>query len=249
MAFNSSGDLLAKLSRTTALSKPIQNHLTSVYSFLSVLFLSATAGCYVHLSGIFSGGILSVLVGSGLGIALAFTPPSLKNERTRKWLATGAAFCQGLSIGPLLSQFALSGHLDLVFQALSASAVVFASFSAASVMASQRAVIYVLAFVGSLASTAWWLGLWNVFLGSRSTYSIELYLGMVLMAGYIIAVSAVDTQMILARAELGARDVPGDAFTLFVDAVQLFVRVLIVLAKNKEDKEERDRKTRDKRRR
>ncbi|KXS09202.1 hypothetical protein M427DRAFT_64582 [Gonapodya prolifera JEL478] len=231
-------DLLSSLSRTSPLSKPVQKHLTSVYTFLSLLLLSATAGCYVHLSHIFHGGFLSMMVGAGLSAALAVTSPTYKNNGTRRWLATGAAFCQGLSLGPLLSHLSHTGNTSLIFQALSSSTIIFGSFSLASYMASQRVILYTVALLGSLGGTMAWLSLWNVFMGSRPTMAAELYLGLALVAGYIV----VDTQLILARAERGIRDVTSDAFTLFVDAVQLFVRVLVLLAKNREEKDERERK-------
>ncbi len=45
-----------------------------------------------------------------------------------------------------------------------------------------------------------------------------------------------DTQMMIEKAVLGSKDVAWDAMELFIDFVAIFVRICVILLKNKEKK-------------
>ena len=51
-----------------------------------------------------------------------------------------------------------------------------------------------------------------------------------------------DTQMIIENAERGNRDVPKDTLMLFVDLVDLFIKVLRILLELSEDKKKKKRR-------
>ena len=51
-----------------------------------------------------------------------------------------------------------------------------------------------------------------------------------------------DTQLIVEKAERGEKDVAAHAMVLFIDLFELFIRILIILLKMSEDKEERKKK-------
>jgi len=79
------------------------------------------------------------------------------------------------------------------------------------------------------------LGTW--FFGGRALmFQAELYVGLLVFVGYIL----VDTQMIIEKAYEGVRkDHVKDALDLFVDFMAIFVRVLVILIRSQEKKEER----------
>jgi len=232
--------LFNSLKRTSPLSPPVQTHLYNVYFFLAVLGLASAAGSYIHMAGIFGGGVLSMLAGIGCILALLFATPTRQNERYRKSLGMGVAFFQGMSIGPMLSTLDLVGLNHITFQALASTALIFGCFSIASMFSARRSVMYAMGMFGSLVSVFSWLQLWNVFLGSRTTMSMELYLGLVVFSGYVVF----DTQVIIAKAESGVRDVVTDALNLYVDVVQLFVRLVAILSKREAEAREREERKR-----
>lgn len=74
------------------------------------------------------------------------------------------------------------------------------------------------------------------FFGLVSLLAMEavfIRLGLIIFSAYIL----VDTWVILQQAQAGIRDVVTHAITLLTDFLQLFVRVLYVLAKAQKEKE------------
>jgi FtsH-binding integral membrane protein len=78
------------------------------------------------------------------------------------------------------------------------------------------------------------LGGWLFGFG-RLSMEVELYLGLLVFAGYVLF----DTQLVVERASAGDFDTVGHALDLFVDFVAVAVRVLVILLRNA-DKRERD---------
>ncbi|KDD76425.1 hypothetical protein H632_c230p2 [Helicosporidium sp. ATCC 50920] len=78
------------------------------------------------------------------------------------------------------------------------------------------------------------LGSWMLGAGARLVWETELYLGLLIFMGYVVY----DTQVIVERAEAGDRDEIGAALGLFVDALAIFVRVLVLLMRSGQNKSE-----------
>lgn len=124
-------------------------------------------------------------------------------------------------------------------------AAIFVGFTGATLLSgadasASRWKVYAFGLLASLASAASYLALFNLFFGWGATYTVELYLGLAVFCLYIIA----DTQMIVAKALSGQRDVVKDSMALFVDLVQVFVRILVVLMRKQQDDERREREKR-----
>merc|ERR1711871_1737498 len=193
----------------------------------------SAVGCYLHVAFHVGGGG-SGLIALGLPIWLSFTDQ--REEQKRLGILVGFCVFEGLSIGPIVSQ---SLYLDpsIVVTAFLGAAAIFACFTAASLFSKQRSLLYLGGVLGSALMVMCVLSLVNVFFfRSVAYFYAELYIGLLVFSGYV----AFDTQMIIARAEDGDRDYIMHAQTLFVDFVQIFVRLLAILNDKEQRKKRRD---------
>jgi len=76
------------------------------------------------------------------------------------------------------------------------------------------------------------LSLMNLFGRSQLIFNVNLYLGLFIACGYILY----DTQLIVERAIQGDMNYVKHALFLFIDMVDLFVRILVILLKNSQNK-------------
>ncbi|XP_043218550.1 bax inhibitor 1-like [Amphibalanus amphitrite] len=216
------------------LEPPVRKHLKNVYSAVSISTLLAGAGSAVHLyTGLLSGGLLSALASLGFMGALMFTPDDGKNTAKRLGLLGGFAFCTGLGLGPLL-ELSLFINTSLVTTAFLLSSAIFVSFSLAALYTQRAQFLFLGGILGSALSTMMLLSLANLFFRSRLIFQLELYGGLVLFCGFILY----DTQLIIERRRRGDKDYVWHSLMLFVDFVDVFRHVLVILMQ----KEERNKK-------
>ncbi|TPX71839.1 hypothetical protein SpCBS45565_g00780 [Spizellomyces sp. 'palustris'] len=218
------------------LSPSIQQHVRNVYTNLAVMLAISSLGAYLNMSGIIQGGTWSLVGCMGTLIAFSLTPPNPSNENWRKYLLYGFALSKGLSLGPLLS-FSLYVNPRTVFTALLGTCLIFACFSLSVLTAPSRNVLYTRGLLSTAAMLLAGLGLVNIFVGSKAIFNVELYLGLMVFAGYVVY----DTQLMITKAELGSRDYLRHSMELYVDLVAIFVRVLTILNKRAEEKDKRRR--------
>ena len=78
----------------------MRSHLKTVYVYLTMSVLSATAGAYLHMvNGLFwNFGLLGALASMGLVMGLHFTPDNGKNRGQRTAMLLGFAFLSGTLI-------------------------------------------------------------------------------------------------------------------------------------------------------
>ncbi|XP_006824591.1 putative Bax inhibitor 1, partial [Saccoglossus kowalevskii] len=79
------------------------------------------------------------------------------------------------------------------------------------------------------------LSLLNIFLGSVLILKVNLYLGLAIMCFFVLY----DTQLIVEKFRLGDDDYIWHSVDLFLDFVNIFRKLLIILAMNKEDKKKK----------
>lgn len=208
-----------------------KEHLTRVYATLAAMVFVSAIGCYAHVAYHVGGG-WSGLVALGLLIWLQCC--DRRDEQKRMAILTGFCVFEGLSVGPLVDQ---SLYLDpsIVVTAFLGATSIFLCFTAASLFSKKRSLLYLGSMLGSALGVMLMLSLVNMFFFRSVTFwYAELYVGLLVFAAYV----AFDTQCIIVRSEQGDNDYIMHAQSLFVDFVQLFIRLLVIL----NDKENRKRR-------
>jgi len=219
----------------TKFDGPVRAHLKNVYATLTMSILAASAGAYVHLFTdlLKGGGIMFSLLGAGLAIGLFMTPDNGKNRGMRMGMLLGFAFLTGLGLGPLLS-IAIMMNPSLVPSALMLTSAIFACFTGVALVAPDGKYLYLGGTLLSGLSTLLFLGFLNIFFRSQLLFQVHLYIGLFIFCGFIMF----DTQVIIRKARNGDKDFIAHSLDLFIDFVQIFRKVLILLMQ----KDERDNK-------
>jgi len=215
----------AALGKNSAITPDIQAHLVNVYTVLCATILSGALGSMAFLR-FHIGGTLSFIAGILLLFWLSATPKHEVNKRLG--ILLGFAFIEGLSIGPLL-QSVLDIDPAIVTTAFLATVCVFGCFSASAYFAERRSYLYLGGLLGTSLSSLVVLGLMNMFIRSPFMFNIGLYFGLLVFCGFVVF----DTQLIIEKAAVGEKDYIWDALELFLDFVNIFVRLLVILSKDK----------------
>ncbi|KAA0154144.1 hypothetical protein FNF29_02764 [Cafeteria roenbergensis] len=234
---------------TPVLDERVLEHLRTTYVLLAVTAATASAGCAaaIFIPGMlwlmsgFIGRILCFAATSFLGAAVANSTGSAKIGML---MAFGGAV--GASLAPLIS---LAADVDpaLVLSAALVTVAIFGTFTFIAMLTSDRPMLYLGGMLMSALGWMFFAGMINTLLGARTLFmTVELFFGLFIFCGFVIF----DTQVLLARADeklaAGGRLTTDDAATaavrLFLDAVNIFVRVLIILIRNSQKKERKERK-------
>jgi FtsH-binding integral membrane protein len=201
-----------------------------VYATLLATSVAAAVGVYVQ--GLLNlNNFLFTLLGFGCLFYVGMTEHSKQNVAKRLAALTAFGFLQGLSIGPLVN-IAFDIDQSVVYYALFASLAVFASFSLCAMFAQRRSMLFLGGIFSSFFNLIFWSYLLNLFFRSSFPVLLNLYGGLFVFALYVIY----DTQLTIERRFSGDDDFIKHSLDLFMDLVSLFVRILIILLKNKEKK-------------
>jgi len=218
------------LFKNSDLTHDVKAHLLKVYLTLACTVLSAGVGCLLHVTYNL-GGLLSVLCTFALLTWLYFE----QDQTKRLGILNGFAMAQGISIGPLVSLvLTLDSGTELIAKAFLGAAIVFGCFSASALFAPRRSYLYLYGVLSSALLLMSYMALANFFIASPMLASVSLYFGLFTFVGFVVF----DTQMILEKAHMGDRDFVSHALELFIDFVQIFVRLLIILTKNSKKRKE-----------
>ena len=217
---------------------PVKAHLKQVYGTMSLALLAAGLGAYVHLyTALLSGGLLSSLGSLGFAIALYATPDHAKSRDKRMGYLMGCAFCSGLSTGPLLD-FAMLMSPAIVPTALMATSVIFLCFTISTIFADQRQYLYLGGTLMSLLSSLMLLSLVNLFVRSAFLFSVYLYAGLFVMCAFI----CYDTALIIEKRRMGDEDYIGHALLLFIDFIEVFRHLLVILSRREAERTDRKKR-------
>uniref|UniRef100_A0A3Q3WGW0 Uncharacterized protein n=1 Tax=Mola mola TaxID=94237 RepID=A0A3Q3WGW0_MOLML len=220
-------DALFKFSQIT---RSTQEHLKRVYASLAVCMMVAAAGSYVHVvTRLLQGGLLSALGSLAMMMWLATTPHSSETERKRLAILAGFAFLTG----KLMTR--LSGP-RIIVTAFMGTSVIFICFTLSALYAQRRSYLFLGGTLMSGLSLLLFMSLLNVFLGSVMLFKAHMYLGLLVMCGFVLF----DTQLIIEKAEHGDKDYVWHCVDLFLDFITIFRKLMVILAMN--DKKKKDRK-------
>ena len=241
---------------TLPISLQARRHLTKVYSTLFLTVALTALGSLIHLR-YHMGGMLTQLLSLGLLAAIgasSFSQSSQTSSSSSSSVIRGVpnsllllcayGFCQGLSIGPII-ETAVFIDPSLVFTAFALTANVFLCFSLTSLFIPRRSHLALASVLSSSLSFLCCLGLLSLFFPTVLAYKLQLYLGLLVFCGYIIA----DTQVIIDDAESAHKqaDYVQDALKLFINLVAVFVRLLIILIQNAANKDREEGRKRNRR--
>jgi len=218
--FEDSADILSSWS--TPFTPRLQRHLYNVYGALCLTTLMAAVGAYAHV--LFNiGGLMTHIASIALIALITFDRYKVSEERRLGYLVT-LGLTQGASIGPLI-QLALRVDSSAIAIALLLTANVFVCLTATAFYSSRRSVLLLGSILSTALSMLLWISLISLFVPSMLGHAVLIYGGLMVFCGYLLY----DTQMILEKGGDDTQSYVDDALTLFIDAIGIFVRLLIIL--------------------
>ncbi|PZC84451.1 bax inhibitor 1 [Helicoverpa armigera] len=218
------------------LEPPVRQHLKNVYGTLMMTCGAALGGVYVDMYTWFQAGILSAIVGAGLMLMLIATPDNGKNTNLRLGYLLGFGLTSGMSLGPLLEYVSFVDP-SIIVTALLGSTLVFVCFSIAAMLADRGSWLFLGGTLMTLLTSMSLMTLVNIFMQSHFLYQAHLYLGLMLMCGFVLF----DTQLIIEKRRMGSKDFVQHALELFIDFIGMFRRLLIILSQKEEQNRRRKR--------
>jgi len=142
-------------------------------------------------------------------------------------------FLQGCSLGTLIGM-AIQMDPAILVTAFLGTTTIFLCFSMSAIYSSRRSYLYLGAMLSSATMFLCVLSLLSIFWRPVWMFSFQLYFGLAIFSAYVIY----DTQLIIEKAGAGSDDFVWHALELFIDFVQIFVRILIILMQNSQKKKE-----------
>jgi len=222
--------------KDSALTPVVRQHLIKVYSSLAVSVLAAAVGTIVQMKMHMFGSAMSFL--ACIGLLFWFKTIPAIDLTKRLLVLLSIAFLQGSMLGPLVES-TLSIDPSIVATAFLGTTCIFACFSGMSLFAERRSYFYLAGLLSSGLSLLLVLSFANLFFRSVAILNLHLYLGLMVFCGFVVF----DTQLIIEKRFQGDTDFLSHSLELFLDFVGIFVRILIILARNKkEDKKSSSRR-------
>jgi len=214
--------------KTSSLDSTIRRHLTKTYLALTATTMAAAAGVifnlYYHISH-----NLSLFALFGALLAVLFTPEHRLKERCGFLGAFG--FFQGMVMAPLIG-FVMTVDPRIISTAFLSTTTIFVCFSLSALFSQRRSWLYLGGFLSSALSMLVLSSWFSLLFGGQFLFNFQLYFGLLVFIGYVIF----DTQLMIERASIGSKDFVSDALQLFTDFVAIFIRILIILTKDRKKK-------------
>nr|XP_005308457.3 bax inhibitor 1 [Chrysemys picta bellii] len=229
--FNRNIDFNA-LFKFSHISASTQQHLKRVYASFALCMFVAATGAYINVvTHLLRFSLLSGLGSLALLIWLMATPHSRETEQKRLGILAGFAFLTGANLCPLL-EMCIVINPSIIPTAFLGTAVIFSCFSLSALYARRRSFLYLGGFLLSGLFLMLLFSLINVFVGSTWLFTANLYLGLMVMCGFVLF----DTQLIIEKAESGDKDYIWHCVDLFLDFINIFRELMMLLGMNENKK-------------
>jgi len=219
----------------STLQPHVQNHLKNVYTCLLGATLCAALGTYLSMAGWLNYPRLAVFASMITSIWLFSIEFNARTQIKCFGLMFATALFTGIYLSPLIS-LAINVDPQIFITAFLFTTIIFVCFSLSALLTQKRTYLYLGGLLGTGTSIMLALSLMNIFGRSQLIFNVNLYLGLALACGYILY----DTQLIVERANQRDMNYVKHALLLFIDMVDLFVRILIILLKNSQNKEKKN---------
>ncbi|AYU79205.1 Inhibitor of apoptosis-promoting Bax1 [Leishmania donovani] len=210
-------------SQADSLTPFVRQHLARVYTLLGCACLTAGLGSFLMVATPMGRAIpywLPMVGGFVPLLWLSFAPPA--NPSLKLCLFFSFALLEGMAIAPLVLMTSMKGVLTT---SILLTAAVFGGFSAAAYLAPRASMVawqgpLFGALIGMVA-----ISLLNVFYPTAFAHSLILYGGLAIFSVMV----AVDTQAMIERARCGAGDHVQDALQMFLNVINIFVRIAQIM--------------------
>ncbi|CAG9466702.1 unnamed protein product [Pedinophyceae sp. YPF-701] len=236
------GFSLETIMKNNDISRRTQRHLAAVYRNLFYASLFATLGAIAQLNYDLDG----LLVRFGLLGLTVWLSVSTRPEKDRQMMFAGVAALSGITTGSLV-EIALAVDPAIVVAAVGSTAAIFGCLSYAALSSPRRSYFYLAGLISSATTVFLGLSVALWFFPSRSVdmYAMHLYFSLACFLGYVI----LDTQVIIERSETSpaSADVVRDSLKLFLDLAAILQRIIVVMLRNsqrRDERRDRDRRSR-----
>jgi len=218
------------------LEKDVKDHLKNVYGTLTLCMATAVLGVIANSwLNLYNWHFMFSLGTIGLMIALVATEASRANEPKRLAYMFGLAFLVGCTTGPLI-EYVGAHDPAIVFNAYVITLIVFGCFTMAALHAESTKFLHL---GGALSAAMLCLLITSFFARYEFVHGVILWGGLAINCGFIVY----DTQLIAEKRRRGDTDYIWHAVMLFIDFVNIF-RYILILLKEKSDNDGRSKKRR-----
>lgn len=215
-----------------------QTHLLKMYSsvivgsFVTVFGVTAFVNGLVRLNS-----LISLLLGVGATFYLTGSS-SNRSSLSLTRLATYLLLCFviGNGLGPVIMYGNFVSPV-IVPTALAATCIIFVSLSFAVLFTKKRLSLYTTSFIFTTIAYLGLVSFFNIFTRSKFVDSVLSYAFVMVYSFYIYY----DTQKTLEAVAFGERDFLLHSIQLYLDVINLFTRIVVILIK-KHQEEEKNKK-------
>lgn len=208
------------------ISPQVREHLINVYITLAATLGMGGVGTALHLT--FNiGSVWFIVPFLALGYWLTKISNDPENKPKRQVILLLCGFLSALSWGPFLSSI-LKLDDSILLWAFGMATLIFGCFSAAALLAERRSYLFLGGILFSALLLVFTLSICSLLFQSNMLYNLSLYGGFLVMSIMVVY----DTQRIVERASNGNFDVESDALLLFVDFVNIMMRLMRIKKNN-----------------